>query len=249
MKGFFNKHALEGIRDSGIKFLIGDNSDPRLAPPNPFVGRYTTEEENGVGGLLIIPRSINNIFWDASIPSEQISKYNYLYQEKLGYESTLEQIIDSEVEQSLKTILVGNEAPWLFHFTNLREFIYQERNTTLFELWAKKLLKLYGQRTVLPLENYTAEEYSERLVKRMGFESCGAEISLVYQQGRIKGMTASSEGTCTLTVTGIAESSAGELKNKYGPYSSVDFTLDKELSSHWEVTLDSQTWERKMKND
>lgn len=56
--GLFNPQALHALSDFGLKYLIGENSRPELAPPpdQSYHCIRTTAAVNGYDGLVIVPR-------------------------------------------------------------------------------------------------------------------------------------------------------------------------------------------------
>jgi len=95
----------------------------------PYHGWYTTEAVNGFDGMFVLPRycyymhtyiidmisMATNIYYDVSLPDEEESEYNHIYNDFWGMDVDLEFIYDQERIRVLPYLLQYRHDPYMFH--------------------------------------------------------------------------------------------------------------------------------------
>ena len=201
ISGLFNPDVLRALYDNGFRYVIGDNSRPRLKPRTSVVGRYTTREMNGFPGLYIIPRHVNEIFWDVSTPEELASEYNLMYRDHWGRDLSALEIINLASDRILANTLRFDQASYMFHAPNMHKFPWESRSVSLIELWLEKYLAKFRQYLSLPFTNLKMEDLAEQYMASEKLSKCSFEGFLAYSNHKPRFILGNSEGTCTVPVT------------------------------------------------
>jgi hypothetical protein len=237
ISGLFNRDALTVFGELGISNMVGDTSRAELKPAHDYRGRYTTVAENGVAGLLIIPRNATEIYYDASIPEELTSEYNFRYRSYWRRNLTLSEIMDQEARRVGRQLLSYQPAPHMLHQANLRLVtglkgnLSGRANVSVAGAWAESVLKEYLKFGTLPVRSLKGDAVADDIRRRMDFEDCGFSGTLVYRAGKATDFTGVSSGSCRVAITGLLASQI-DLSNSqgyagaesYGPDSTLWFT-------------------------
>lgn len=227
ISGLFNPFVLQALLDNQIFNVVGDNTRKELLPSNIHDGLYTTKENNGYDGVLIIPRYATNIFFNASLPVETTAEYNFIYHNYFGRDSTVEEIYMRERLRVAKQLLNFEYSPYMFHQANMRTFPWKSSRESLLSIWLKEIISEVRNYSTLPFLHYKMDDLVELYKSRMQFEQCDFQAQLIYNRGKLSHILANSKKPCVATFTGINAVDVEELTKweMYGPDRTTYFKM------------------------
>ncbi|MFN8371150.1 MAG: hypothetical protein U0T83_11080 [Bacteriovoracaceae bacterium] len=204
ISGLFNGEALRAIYDNGIKYVIGDNTKPKLVSPiSKHWPRITTKEQNGFDGIYIIPRYPNDIFYNISTIEELEAIFNHFYKIEDAYRFNAAKILNKNAREATLHLLDYDYSPYMFHQANLRSFEYEGKTDSLLSLWFKNVLNEYRKYSNLPIRSATFKKLSELYIERMEYDKCEAKAKFVYQDNRLDKIVVAAKNKCEIPITGI----------------------------------------------
>jgi len=224
ISGLFNPAALTAMKKVGIKYVVSDNTRPEFNFDNPYHGKYTTVSANGADGILMIPRFATEMYYDCSIPTEEVSEYNSRYYSYWGRNLTAKEIFDLEAKRAARYLLLYRHDPHMFHQSNLRLFkanqIISGRtgNTSFLSLWQEVVVKEVVKWSALPIVTLPMDQLAQTFVQRTDLDAAGATIfrSEDTTTGAVS-FSVTANKTCQVPLTGVAIQKAGSVVEVYGP--------------------------------
>ncbi|MEY4616811.1 MAG: hypothetical protein RJB66_1771 [Pseudomonadota bacterium] len=208
ISGLFSAEVLKAMKDSHINAVIGDTTRPEITPKNVYVGRWTTKEQNGADGILIIPRAATEIYFNVSTLKELESEYNHYYLKHFKKHSTYLDIFHREAYRVTKSLLRFEPTPHMFHQPNIRAFYINDPATgelnvrhSLISLWLDFVTRDFRTMSSLPLRALKLDDLHRYFLRRMSFNDCEFEAYLTLQKGEAKGLTTSSKKNCEVYFT------------------------------------------------
>lgn len=170
--GLNNPEAMRAARREGIRYLVGDTSEPGFDNPSPNAGLYHPLEPD----IFVIPRYPTNLGFDVSTPREWTADYNRRYRDFWGENLTYREVLDRESDVLLSYMLKGDINPLMFHQANLRA--YDGEHTLLTDLLQTTLRK-YSALLRLPVLSPPMEKLGERVKRRTAYDGAGVMASAV----------------------------------------------------------------------
>ncbi len=204
ISGLFNGEALRAIHDNGIKYVIGDNTKPKLVSPvSKHWPRITTQELNGFDGLYIIPRYPNDIFYNISTINELETIFNHFYKFEEAYRYNAAKILNKNAREATLHLLDYDYAPYMFHQANLRTIEYEGKAESLMSLWFKNVISEYRKYSNLPMPSATFKKLSELYIERMNYDKCEVTAKFFYVDKLMDKITINSKNKCAIPITGV----------------------------------------------
>jgi hypothetical protein len=199
ISGLDNAAVMRAAYDVGIRQLVSDTTKPGQNNPSPNAGYYNAH----VPALLTIPRRATDLYFNVSQPSEWVAEYGALRSGTFSYE----QIIADESDSLVRSMLRGENDPWMFHQANIRDIGGGE---SLFTALMGAVLAKYKSRATFPMVSPTMEELAGRVKARMALNASGVRATL-EPGGKLTVRVAKA---ATVPVTGLctpgAEAYAGQ---------------------------------------
>jgi hypothetical protein len=223
--GLDNPDAVAGLVAAGVRHVISDSSvteelDP-LNPgnnPSPNVGRRNPFDPS----LLQIPRHPTNIFFNCSLPAEEVGLYNELYRDYFGRDLTYAEILDVDTDLALSDLLSYDVDPLMFHQANLRFWSDGSRWRSLYTDWIDRLAARYTELVDLPILGLDMNAIARVMEERAALDGCGVTATLSPDRTRIH---LESVGACVVPITGLAAPDAGDVE-LYGGVATTRVTMD-----------------------
>jgi hypothetical protein len=252
ISGLFVPGVLKAMVDSQILYVAGDTTRPEITPGNMYVGRWTTKEQNGFEGVLIIPRAATEIYYDVTDTIELSSEYNHRYRKYFGRDLSYQEIYQRESDRVVRSLLRLEPIPNMFHVTNLRAFLLPEESenknrVSLISLWLDAVLAEYRKYSTLPVRALKFDNLAEIFIQRMDYEKCGARSYLTFKDRKPISLKSNSEKKCIMNITTGTEveidiepesSSPNEVKSElYGPDKTTTYTMDTNNSMIFKIKI------------
>ncbi|ABG05587.1 conserved hypothetical protein [Rubrobacter xylanophilus DSM 9941] len=168
--GLGNPQAMRAARAAGIRYLVGDTSEPGFDNPSPNAGLSHPLEPS----IFVVPRYPTNLGFDVSTPREWTSDYNRRYRDFWGRRLSYAEVLDRESDVLLSYMLKGDINPIMFHQANLRA--YDGEHTLLTDLLHATLRK-YAALYRLPVLSPPMQELGERARRRTAYDRAGVMAS------------------------------------------------------------------------
>ena len=210
ISGLFNGPCLQGIDAAGVNTFVGDNSRPELRPTtSDYHGMWTTQAVNGFDGGFIVPRHVTNIYYDNSLPENNVAHYNHLASTSL----TFEEFMALEASTNARHLLKYRPDPFMFHQSNTISFDWTGAGSvggkaSLLSLWTEAIAAEVTKFSKLPIRSIPQKEMRQRLLTRMATDECKPQGHLVIDGGEPVAVVVSSEQACTVPVSGPASFAA-----------------------------------------
>lgn len=176
--GLRNPQMMQAAYDSGVRYMVGDDSKPAYDNPSPNAGRYHPLQPE----ILLIPRHAVNLFFDVSTPEQWVAEYNQRYEDFWGRSLTYEEVLDRESDILLSYLLEGDMDPLMFHQANLRA--YDGGHTLLGDLLDRTLEK-YNRFYKLPVRSPAMEDLGRRMEERMRYNQAEVKASASEEEIRL----------------------------------------------------------------
>lgn len=209
--GLENPGPMQAAHDAGVRYLVGDNSEPEYDNPAPNAGLYHPLQSS----ILVIPRYPNNLGFDVSTPEEWVAEYNDRYRGKWGRALIYEEILDKESDVLVSYLLKGDIDPWMFHQANLRAY---DRERTLLGDLLDRTLEEYESLVELPILSPTQDEIGEKMIERMRYNDAGIAASV----GPGKEIRLTARKAAKVPITGARGRDAELYGGRYTSYVSLE---------------------------
>ncbi|QYJ15722.1 hypothetical protein Rxycam_01550 [Rubrobacter xylanophilus DSM 9941] len=170
--GMNNPEAMRAVREAGIRYMVGDTSEPGFDNPSPNAGLDHPLEPS----VFVIPRYPTNLGFDVSTPEEWTRDYNRRYRDFWGERLSYDEVLDREGDVLLSYMLKGDINPLMFHQANLRA--YDGEHTLLTDLLQTTLRK-YARLYRLPVLSPPMQELGERVEHRTAYDAADVMASVV----------------------------------------------------------------------
>eukprot|EP00122_Pirum_gemmata_P014031 Pgem_evm1s13071 len=207
-----NKEAIGAIVNHGITTVTGDNSRAEIRNlEHAHHGIYTTVEEYGVAGLLIIPRVAVNIFYNVHTPEVYMDEYitlnccpwstGYKCPEKDSPEQksqTYDDAMDRQARVTTSPWLQFRQDPHMFHQGNLNPYLIEGKNTSLVSDWFdRSVARLMNYVDKLPIKSPKMDDIGDVFRKRMARDECAQlEAKLIVRDGKRVQVELSGDNNC-----------------------------------------------------
>jgi hypothetical protein len=234
--GLHNGDVIKAWMDSGIKYVVGDNTRPVLRnSANTFYPYITTVAGNGYAGLTVIPRWATTIYYNCDTADCTTLEWVNTSGGKGTFNDLL---IDAKTTNS--RYLLGLHAdPYMFHQANLRSNDVathtvgtQTGAMSLIQIWTEVVTQEMTRLTNWPIFSMTHDNIGKYFNDKVTLDAC--KPSLVYNYSAdgktITGVTVSTVGnTCSVPVPvslpGTASTTAsGVVTDKNGTEPTISWT-------------------------
>jgi len=234
--GLFNADCLRAMADEGIVTAVGDNSRAELLPEDLYHGMYTTVEKNGYAGTFIIPRWATNIFFDNSLPQNNLDHFHDI----TVYTWSWEELLDYEGRTAAKNLIMNRPDPYMFHQANVVQFPWPgwANNASLMGLWTKSVVEHLNKYNAFPVRSLQQVDMRKELEERMARDACGIDAYQVLEDGTATRIHVTSSGACRLAVSGINSALTMESET-YGEQWGGERTVYANLTGSNEVIIDT----------
>jgi hypothetical protein len=228
ISGLDNPDAVAGLLEAGVRSVVSDASiTAEVNPGNPGTNpTHNTGRENPLDPHLYqVPRHATNIFYNCSLPEEEVDLYNELYRDYFGYDSTYEEILERESDLALHYLLTYDANPLMFHQANLRFWIDEDGAArSLYTDWVDRVLDRYLALATLPILTLGIDETATLMQERAAYDACGVAAAIVHtDDGPV--LELSSREACVVPITGLSAPGAG-LVEHYGGVPTTSVALD-----------------------
>lgn len=224
ISGLHNPAALRAMKENGILYVVGDNSIPALRPFNPYYCRYTTAADNGLDGILIVPRFPTSMYFDCSLPAENVNEYNFVYRAFWGRALTLDEIMQLDATRATGNLMQYRPDFYQFHQANTRTFMWQDPITrqpatfSLLTLWLRYLQRSLSQYSTLPVLTYRQRDAAQRCLAREARDNCPVTFTANLDASNNVSSITASGGPCNVPITGPQfQAQANTQSETYGP--------------------------------
>lgn len=238
--GLFNGPCLQAIKDEGVTTVVGDNSRAELLPQtyggSTYHGLWTTQEVNGNTGVFIVPRWATNIFFDNSLPENNIAHFNHI----TPYEWTWEQLMAYEGSTAARNAMQYRPDPYMFHQANVASFNWPgwTSKASLMALWTQSVVDELNKYNAFPVRSARQSTMRAELEERMARDECGISAYAVVESGVATRVHATSSGKCKLALSGISGSQLMEAET-YGTQWGGERTVFADMEPGQEVVIDT----------
>eukprot|EP00123_Amoebidium_parasiticum_P009046 comp19190_c0_seq1/m.21901 comp19190_c0_seq1/g.21901 ORF comp19190_c0_seq1/g.21901 comp19190_c0_seq1/m.21901 type:complete len:766 (-) comp19190_c0_seq1:210-2507(-) len=208
-----NTVAMKALWDNGIRTVTGDNSrDELVNKQNKYHGVWTTVQEYGYDGILIIPRIAVNVDWDVHYPEVLVDQYNtkgacsWSFGPPCPARVTFEQAMARESAVATFGWLQYRQDPFMFHQANLHSFPYMGKNQSLLSIWIDRAVDgLLEYVDKLPITSPRMEVIGQMYRDRMARDNCSIEATMEVVDGKPTRVTVGGSQKCEalLTVNGL----------------------------------------------
>ena len=212
ISGLDNPNAVSGMLLAGVKYVVSDTSVTAVLNP----GNPGTNPSHNVGNLnpidpelYQVPRYPTNIFFNCSVPEEEVDLYNHLYAEEFGCALTYPQILQQDTNLALHYLLTYDANPLMFHQANLR--FWQESDGSwhsLYTDWVDTAISRFLELVQLPIVSLTLEENGILMEERKALAGCAPTATLVME-GEQYHIELNTIDTCVVPLTGVDSESSG----------------------------------------
>ena len=210
ISGLTNADCLLGLNHTGVQFAVGNTSIPWMTPSGVNVGMYDPYFTD----ILIVPRHPTNLFYNVTTPENWVGEYNQIYSGFFGRELSYEEVLDVESTIALQYLLSYDNNPLMFHQANLALYDSPTYGVgTTIEDWTAALIDKYEKIFTLPIISDDLQGTALRMIGRMQYASCGAEVTRTLDAPSTLSITV--QGACTVPLTGIDRPDVGVVEN-YG---------------------------------
>jgi hypothetical protein len=203
--GLHNGDAIKAFMDNGLKYVVGDNSRPKLLnTQNSYWPLISNVAENGYAGLVIIPRWASPIFYNCDKADCTTKEWI----ETSGGSGDFNSLLDFSRSNFGRQILALHHDPFMFHQANLRagdvpSFTVggQTGKLSLLQIFVEVLLQEMMRLTTWPIVTLKHDDIGAQFVNRMTQDACKPNLSYTVTNKRITGVTVTANGnTCGVPI-------------------------------------------------
>jgi hypothetical protein len=229
VSGLENRSALEGMSSAGVKYVVSDTSiTPALNPDNPGTNpSFNTGRYNPTfPAIFQVPRHPTNIFFNCSVPEEEVDLYNVLYQGYFGRALSYDELLEIDTEFGMRYMVSGDIDPLMFHQANLRFWTGDDgKRHSLFTDWIERAVARYLELMNLPIQTLTMSEIAQRMLEREQLNRCAPAATLV-EDAAGSSLELVTTAACRVPITGLA-ADAGHVEIYGGqPTTTVNMTAN-----------------------
>ena len=189
--------VMQAIHDEGVRYVVTDTSQKGATcgvtnatcdNPTPNAGLYSPLQPE----ILMIPRVPTNLYFDVSTPDQWIAEYNKNYRAHWGRDLTYAEVLGKESDVLLTYLLLGENDPWMFHQSNLRDF--DGAGHSLLSDLLDATIDKYDALMAAPMVSPTMDQLGVQVAARMQQDAAGVTATIgpgatitvnVAQAGRI----------------------------------------------------------------
>eukprot|EP01134_Creolimax_fragrantissima_P003388 CFRG3388T1 len=139
----------------------------------------------GVKSIHVIPRFATRVYFDTSLPEENIMEHNKIYISWYGRNLTIDELMGIEGFETARNLLSMRPDPYMFHQANMRTFQGVDGVThSLLEMWIHSALNWVKTYTTFPVLTYKMDDLAEQYRLRMERDSCDLKATISYENGQ-----------------------------------------------------------------
>jgi hypothetical protein len=214
--GIFNGDGLRGLWGAGIRYMVGDNTRGELVnPASELWAVRTNAADSGFAGMTVIPRFSTLVFFDTSLPEENLSEYCFTRRLAPNCTGSIANVYDLDIVFSSVHMANFRRDAFMFHQANLRFFKGPDgARTCLLCMWGDKMLGILSSLFSLPVLSSTLHDDAEAYLGRESLDRCLPE-AVVLLPGPLPAAPAQvsvtargpAGSTCAVPITGLLPSS------------------------------------------
>jgi hypothetical protein len=205
--GLHNGDVIRAWMDNGVKYVVGDNTRPRLRnPENQYWPRYTTVEDNGHAGLCIIPRWATNIYYNCDTAACTTQEWIATS----GGKGNFSDLIKDARATNTRYLFALHADPYMFHQANLRQADQptvtvgaKTGRMSLVQIWVEAVIQEMTRLTDWPIQSLKHDDVAQVFIDRMALDGCNPRLTwnLNDDGSQIVGATLTTDdNTCSVPV-------------------------------------------------
>jgi hypothetical protein len=226
ISGLNNRNFIRSAFDAGIRYLVGDATQPPFNAARPNTGIFNTFKPQ----ILMIPRRATNVFYNTDrdllgAAGSETDEYNWFYapgglRPTWPAPLTYAEIVDKESDLMLQNLLKYEAYGVMFHQANL--WFYDGSNC-LFTDVVKSVLTKFRKliSTALPVTSLSQTQIGVLAKDRMKYNESGVVGTLTPGTS----ITLSVTKAATIPITGVASCVGRPKCSAYGGQNTVNVSV------------------------
>lgn len=182
--GVKNGDAVKAWADSGITFIVGDNTRPTLRnQKSKYWPLATTVEMNGYDGVWIIPRYTTTIYFNCDKPECILKEWQVI----AGRTGTFDDLLTDARLVNTHYIMSLSADPFMFHQANMRQVDMPEVTVgsqtgkmSLLMSWMETITQELTRLTNWPITSLKHDDLGQYFLDRMALDGCQPTSKYVY---------------------------------------------------------------------
>lgn len=181
--GVKNGDAIRAWADSGIKFIVGDNTRPTLRnAKSKYWPLATTVETNGYDGVWIVPRYTTTIYFNCDQPECILKEWKVI----AGRDGSFADLLDDARITNAHYIMSLSADPFMFHQANMRQTDMpvttvgsQTGKMSLVMSWIETITQELTRLTNWPITSLKHDDLGQYFLDRMTLDACQPTATFV----------------------------------------------------------------------
>jgi len=205
--GLHNGDVIRAWMENGIFNVVGDNTRAPLKNHNSgFWPYYSTFEDDGHAGLIVIPRFATTIYYNC----DTLECTHQEWVDTSGGSGDIDYLLQDAKNTNTRYLLGLRPDPYMFHQANMRHIdmpVFTVGSVTkqmsIIEIWVEIIAQEMTRLTNWPIVTLKQDDIAQVFVDRMIVDNCKPALSYNYSSdgSSIESVTLTTEGnTCAVPV-------------------------------------------------